>query len=140
MSTNPVVTVTDELIEELEKAAGMACQYSPEDWFSKDSFFSVADEDAAYIEKAKPWTILALLHHIRIMQQELKAAHISVDNCELFRRDAERYQFLKDQGHFRAMSIDMGGNHSWTGMGRHVGKGETVDAAIDAAMTASHSS
>ena len=49
-------------------------------------------------------------------------------------RDAARYRWLKDQGHFRAMSMDMGGNHSWIGMGRAVGKGPTVDEAIDAAM------
>ena len=51
-------------------------------------------------------------------------------------RDAARYRWLKDQDHFRAMSMDMGGNHTWVGMGRCVGRGDTVDAAIDAAMQA----
>lgn len=55
---------------------------------------------------------------------------------DALRKDAERYRFLKDQGHFRAVSIDMGGNHAWTGMGRSVGRGATVDAAIDAALAA----
>ena len=54
-------------------------------------------------------------------------------DCEELRKDAERYRFLKDHGHFRAMSMDMGGNHSWTGMGRNVGKGPRVDEAIDVA-------
>ena len=52
-------------------------------------------------------------------------------------KDAERYRHLKDQGHFRAMSMDMGGNHSWTGMGRHVGKGPTIDDAIDSEIARS---
>lgn len=64
-------------------------------------------------------------------ESERDAALAELEAC---RKDAERYRFLKGQGHFRAMSIDMGGNHSWTGMGRNVGKGPTVDDAIDAAM------
>lgn len=56
--------------------------------------------------------------------------------AEALRKDAERYRWLKDQGHFRAMSVDMGGNHAWAGMGRSVGAGGTVDAAIDTAMAA----
>ncbi|WP_217706418.1 hypothetical protein [Pseudomonas aeruginosa] len=64
-----------------------------------------------------------------------KCDRLKAEN-EALRKDAERYRFLKDQGHFRAMGIDMGGNHSWTGMGRNVGCGPTVDEAIDAAIDA----
>ena len=53
-------------------------------------------------------------------------------------KDAARYRWLCEYGYFRAMSMDMGGNHSWTGAGRHIGKGVSIDAAIDAAMGEKH--
>lgn len=46
--------------------------------------------------------------------------------------DAARYRHLVEIGAFRVLSPDMGGNHTWTGIGRPVGRGSTLDEAIDA--------
>ena len=50
--------------------------------------------------------------------------------AEAAEKDAERYRWLK--GQFRAFSLDMGGQHTWT-LARMIKKGPTLDAAIDAA-------
>lgn len=97
MTTTPVPTCTDDLLEEIERVT------------EPDAIHMIAHSDMD--------ALLARLH----------AAE----------KDAERYRHLKDQGHFRAMSMDMGGNHTWVGMGRCIGAGPTADAAIDAAMGAS---
>ena len=73
--------------------------------------------DGYWMAAANPANILAIISRLRAAEM-----------------DAARYRWLKDQGHFRAMSMDMGGNHSWIGMGRAIGKGPTVDEAIDAAI------
>lgn len=69
MSTNPVVTVTDELLEELEQIAQRNHDYVP----------------------VSPASMRALLDHIRTL-------NISVDNCELFRKDSGRLEWLLQQG------------------------------------------
>ena len=51
-------------------------------------------------------------------------------------QDAARYRYLKQAGIFKAMSLDMGGNHTWTGVGRTIGRGRSVDEAIDDAILA----
>ena len=53
---------------------------------------------------------------------------------ERLRADAERYQWLRAR--YRAMSMDMGGNHSWVPDGRVMRelRGPTLNAAIDAAL------
>ena len=123
------------------------------------NFIEDANRNVAYVAAANPKTILELIaenerlrdianeqrHRLeclgegtdgsttaltRIGRLEYERDQLRAE-VEALRKDAERYRHLKDQGHFRAMSIDMGGNHSWTGMGRHVGKGQTVDEAID---------
>ena len=68
------------------------------------------------------------------LHAEVEALRAEVQRLRAAEKDAARYRWLKDQGHFRAMSMDMGGNHSWIGMGRAIGKGPTVDEAIDAAI------
>lgn len=155
MTTNPVVTVTDELLEELEQLAGKATpgpwEFAEREQYDYGSYWLIqtkAEKDgwelaeirmdvpynegnAAFMACANPATILALLNHIRTMQQELKAAHISVDNCELFRRDAERMAWL----------ISQGDSMQWMNIIKvDPDEFETLDSAIDAAMTASHSS
>lgn len=163
MSTNPVVTVTDELLEELEQLASKA---TPGPWtaFTEESFsgwWAVGDldereigsgdggydeEDARFIAQANPATILALLNHIRTMQQELKAAHISVDNCELFRKDAERYQWLRNEAMDTAgycpvvLLVNDCLEPACGTKTSSVLELDALDAAIDAAMAASHSS
>lgn len=160
MTANPVATVTDELLEELEQLASKA---TPGPWWidshgnrmvseylDHETVFIADDKmgpavrhsetgnlshwpndwDASFIAQANPATIIALLNHIRTMQQELKAAHISVDNCELFRKDAERMAWL----------ISRGDSMQWMNIIKvDPDEFETLDGAIDAAMTASHS-
>jgi len=53
------------------------------------------------------------------------------ENAELC-KDAERYRWLKTG--FRAMSLDMGGNHTWVQRSSSMLRGPSVDEAIDAAM------
>jgi hypothetical protein len=62
---------------------------------------------------------------------ELRRLHGEV---ERLRADAERYQWLRAR--YRAMSMDMGGNHSWVPDGRVMRelRGPTLNAAIDAAL------
>lgn len=45
--------------------------------------------------------------------------------------DAERFRYLVRSGAFRLASPDMGGNHTWTGQGRVIGQGPTIEDAID---------
>jgi len=49
-----------------------------------------------YYLRANPATIKALLAHIADLKQQLVAAGVTAENCELFRKDAERYQWLRD--------------------------------------------
>lgn len=113
MIISPVVTVTDELLEELER----------------------------YPELAFEVEVMALLNHIRTLQQELKAAHISVDNCELFRKDAERLDWMIEEG---CVIYSMNGTASptvyqvtWPRLGEHQREWyPSPREAIDAAMTA----
>lgn len=55
----------------------------------------------------------------------------TLDRLNKAEKDAARYRHLVEAGAFRMMSPDMGGNHTWTGMGRPVGRGPTIDEAID---------
>lgn len=69
--------------------------------------------DMAYIAEANPATIRALL-------ADLKRAE----------KDAGRYRELKKR--FRAMSLDMGGNHTWVLASSGWLKGPSMDEAVDA--------
>ena len=121
MSNAPVVSITDELVAELE--ASVCCV-----WPESNSAVT---------------TLRALLSERAEMQQQLRAAMISVDNCELFRKDAERYQWLV------ANSFDKSGvtqfhiwKHSWephSKTGEQIEwsqriRGPALDTFIDAAM------
>lgn len=146
MTTTTVPTCTDDLLAEIERLSEKATQgkwwidshghrMSTEDgmktvFIASDIMGKATrhketgnlshwpnDWDASYIAACSPENIRALLARLRAAEA-----------------DAGRYRFLKDQGHFRAMSMDMGGNHTWVGMGRCVGNGPTVDAAIDSSM------
>lgn len=51
-------------------------------------------------------------------------------------QDARRYRWLVANGYFRVYSLDMGGKHTWSPIGRPIrGQGPTLDAAIDEAMS-----
>ena len=73
MSNAPVVSITEELVAELAVLAEHNSDYVP----------------------VSPCEMKALLRERAEMRQQLHAAMISVDNCELFRKDAERYQWLR---------------------------------------------
>ena len=76
MTTSPVMSLTDELVAELEEA----CREHQQGFMIETS------------------EVIALLRERAEMQQQLRAAMISVDNCELFRKDAERLEWLSGQG------------------------------------------
>lgn len=54
---------------------------------------------------------------------------------DALKADAERWRFSGTM-FFRMMSPDMGGNHGWVANGRGVGRGNTLNAAIDARIAA----
>lgn len=116
-----------------------------------DNMTDQANTDGEFIAAANPTAVLELIQRLERAEAEIQACASTLpyayymdppdggdviipEQLGRMAKDAKRYTFLKDQGHFRAMSIDMGGNHSWTGMGRSVGRGQTVDEAIDAEM------
>ena len=97
MSNAPVVSITDELVAELEALAGECGQHGT-NWYEPRHMAAFPEYacDQDFVIAASPATILALLRERAEMQQQLRAAMISVDNCELFRKDAERYQWLRE--------------------------------------------
>lgn len=134
MSTSPIVTITDELLAEIEAAAdafpdyewdsnqteffngpsgeslggestGFYCVYGPpfeidDDMYDGPTLVEACPLDQArFICEAKP-AIKSLLAHIADLKQQLVAASITAENCELFRKDAERYQWLRDDAEF----------------------------------------
>jgi hypothetical protein len=108
------MSITDELLAELEAAAGNACCYARDDWFSADDFDHPFEQgDAELIAIANPSTIKALLAHI----VELK-------------RDAERYRYIRSDGiPDQAIAI----SDSYYGELELVSP-DRLDDAIDAAM------
>jgi len=116
MTTSPVMSITDELLAELEVGA------------------------PAYAESCTlPGPMLAaLLAHIADLKQQIVAAGVTAENCEVFRKDAERYQWLRENWfsiygtncHELGIVIEIGVR--WN----HAGTPEHVDSAIDAAMEA----
>lgn len=128
-------TLTDDLIAEIE-----GCRFTCE---TIGFHYVVKTLDRAAAELRSLRELVGpiegngkTIHHEGHMYYPPEMVHSLMARMRSMRADAERYRFLKDQGHFRAMSMDMGGNHTWVGMGRCVGRGCTVDAAIDTAMQA----
>ena len=110
MTTSPVVTITDELIAELEAAASYCVTevIRSHPWSEQD--FDLLRADERYVRAASPELVRALL----------------AERAQL-KRDAGRYWWLNDSPHsfgiLRAMSTgDL--------------TGPMVDDAIDAAMQA----
>lgn len=54
-------------------------------------------------------------------------------------KDSERLEFMLSN-FTRCSSLDMSGNHAWSGVGRYIGRGTTPRKAIDAAMQQAASS
>lgn len=113
MTTSPVMSLTDELVSELEEACR---EY-------RQGFMIETSE------------VIALLRERAEMQQQLRAAMISVDNCELFRKDAERYQWLRESAWYAGPdSFFCGEGGEMNDYKNHNYRADTLDAAIDAAM------
>ncbi len=55
----------------------------------------------------------------------------TIDRLKEMEADSRRYRHLIESGAFRNFSPDMSGNHTWAALGRPVGRGKTVDEAID---------
>lgn len=110
MSTPLVVSVTDELVAELERTAKNTCSYGKDDWFiAKDLRSEFEEDDAKYIGIASPYTILALL----------------AERAEL-KRDAARYWKLRYGIGWPAVFADSENQEPL--------RMALLDAAIDAAM------
>ena len=118
MTTGLVAGITDELVAELEALASGACQSFGDDWFPSDSLWSAMEkDDAAYVEKASPWLIRALL----------------AERAELL-RDARRWRWLREK-----TQSDVDGYRNGIPVLVHADEWcpewrERLDAAIDAAM------
>lgn len=95
MSSAPVVSITDELAAELEALADECGQHGT-NWYEPRHMAAFPEYacDQDFVIAASPATILALLRERAEMQQQLRAAMISADNCELFRKDAERLDWM----------------------------------------------
>lgn len=149
MITSPVVTITDELLAEIEAAADQVLRLELSDGTG------IGDAYDAHESASSPATIKALLAHIADLKQQLVAAEDGRDDVRLIAligsiraaigdnvrlmqdelpgyiggivRDAERYQWLRGRLPGSAYRI-AGVIYSEGGSG--------VDAAIDAAMEA----
>ena len=143
MSTSPVITVTDELLAELEEAASNA---TPGPWSYDGSYVCTMRQDGEtvyveswnpvadallsknvkYISAANPATITALTAELRRLRAE---------NAELA-KDAVRYQWLRNQ------SMEYRQNGPAAIMAEVSGEKGTflelddLDTAIDTAMAA----
>lgn len=78
MTTSPIVSITDELLAEIAFDLELAETTS--------SIYATIDRD----------TLAALMAERAHLKQQLVAAGITAENCEVFRKDAERYQWLRD--------------------------------------------
>lgn len=79
MTTNPVMSITDEQIADIETLASDACQYASQDWFTAlDLSAWFADDDALFMAAASPFAVRALISRLRAAE-----------------RDAARYRYLR---------------------------------------------
>ena len=69
------MTVTDELLAELEWSAKNTCSYGKDDWFKPDDLrHDIGSDDAKYVAASSPFVIMALtaeLHRLRAENAEL---------------------------------------------------------------------
>lgn len=139
MSASPIVSINDELLAELEAAASDSKLniYRPLGWAHSVRCGNHLQTDFDFLSLASPETVLALLAHIVELKHQLVAAGITAENCEVFRRDAERIEWLAEQ--FKTCTVDMSGNHPYypNSIKLRTLRGPTFRLAIDAAMDAS---
>lgn len=111
---------TEELRQLAEKTIAESYRVALSAKWTDAKAKSYADEYSKMVTPAGP--VLVLFDHIAALEAE---------NAEL-RKDAERYRWLRKQ--FRAMSLDMGGNHCWVQRSSGAIRGPSVDEAVDAAL------
>lgn len=164
MTTSPVVTITEELVEELEALAESAI---PGPWFADsydgDRYVSpeqngetavanvlandfddetgrwfaggLTEATHAFMAMANPSTILALLAERAAMQSQIKAGIVTQDNLELYRKDALRYQWLRNRHNASGEYLCVTDGEDGVIIEDVVGvDGLDLDAAIDQAM------
>lgn len=70
----PVLSITDEQLAEIDRAANGACQYSQDDWFSFHDFLAFyASDDAEFLSAVSPWVVIALITRLRAAENKLRA-------------------------------------------------------------------
>jgi len=96
-----------------------------------DTIVAQRDEARAEVERLRADAADFHMAYRMKCDEETKAQAVEI---EMLRADAERYRWLRAR--YRAMSMDMGGNHSWVPDGRVMRelRGPTLNAAIDAAL------
>lgn len=113
MTTSPVVTITEELVAELERFLGFGGKY-----------LKVSSE-----------TLRALLAERAAMQSQIKAGILTQDNLELYRKDALRYQWLRNRHNASGDYLCVTDGEDGVIIEDVVGvDGLDLDAAIDQAM------
>lgn len=151
MTTTPIVSINDELLAEIEAAASDSKLniYRPLGWAHSVRCGNHLQTDFDFLSLSSPETILALLGHITDLKQQLVAAGITAENCELFRKDSERLDWLVSEDD---CVVQQGTNGFWLQWideydhsaseyqkgsyrtSREAIDAAMVDAAIDAAM------
>lgn len=143
MTTPPVVSITDELIAELEAAAKVAtpgpwhieidedsCSGAMfiagglEQYFGSEIARLYVDDDAIYMMIANPATILALLAHITDLKQQLAAASVDAERSYLRGLIDQKNTF--ESAYSKTSCWTMCENKTSDGL-------RAMDAAIDAA-------
>lgn len=77
MSTPKIVTITDELLAEIGR-----------------QIYSCNNHGGPVVLQAHE--AIELLAHIADLKQQLVAAGVTSENCELFRKDVQRYAWLRE--------------------------------------------
>lgn len=71
MTTSPVMTVTDELLADLEWSAKNTCSYGEDDWFKPDDLrHDIGSDDAKYVAASSPFAMLSLITELRRLRAE----------------------------------------------------------------------
>lgn len=113
MTTPPITSITDELIAELDHAANL---------------------DSAIRITVRADYLRALLAERADLKQQLVAAGITADNCEMFRKDAERYLAALSSAKYRIEQGRVWNGVGWTLTGMHPLNQQKAIDEIDAAM------
>ncbi len=111
MTTPPISSITDDLIAELDLCMRADCGIELES----------ADIRALLAERAD-------------LKQQLVAAGITADNCEMFRKDAERYLAALSSAKYRIEQGRVWNGVGWTLTGMHPLNQQKAIDEIDAAM------